>query len=80
LERECQRNVELIWLAQELWPDFKTIADFRRGQWTSDPERVPRLVALCRNLHLRDNARFAIDGSKFKAVNNREKNFRRQRL
>jgi transposase len=80
LERECQRNVELIWLVRELRPDFKTIADFRRDNGPAIRSVCRRFVALCRNLHLLDGARVAIDGSKFKAVNNREKNFTHERL
>ena len=79
LERECQRNLELIWLTGSLTPDFKTIADFRSGNGPAI-RSVCRFVALCRNLHLLDEARVAIDGSKFKAVNNREKNFTHERL
>jgi transposase len=80
LERECQRNAELIWLVGELKPDFKTIADFRRGNGPAIRSVCRRFVALCRNLHLLDEGRVAIDGSKFKAVNNREKDFTHERL
>src|ERR1700758_5551813 len=75
LERECQRNLELIWLTGSLTPDFKTIADFRRDNGLAIRSVCRRFVALCRNLHLLDEGRVAIDGSKFKAVNNREQNF-----
>ena len=75
LERECQRNLELIWLTGRLAPDFKTIADFRRDNGPAIRKVCAQFVALCRNLHLLDAASVAIDGSKFKAVNNREKNF-----
>jgi len=80
LERECQRNLELIWLTGSLTPDFKTIADFRRDNGPAIRSVCRRFVALCRNLHLLDETRVAIDGSKFKAVNNREKNFTHERL
>ena len=80
LERECQRNLELIWLTGSLAPDFKTIADFRRDNGPAIRSVCRRFVALCRNLHLLDEGRVAIDGSKFKAVNNREKNFTHERL
>ena len=80
LERECQRNVELMWLVGQLAPDFKTIADFRRGNGPAIRSVCRQFVVLCRNLHLLDEARVAIDGSKFKAVNNREKNFTHERL
>jgi transposase len=80
LERECQRNVELMWLVGQLTPDFKTIADFRRDNGPAMRKVCRQFVALCRDLHLLDAARVAIDGSKFKAVNNREKNFTHDRL
>ena len=80
LERECQRNLELIWLIGGLTPDFKTIADFRRDNGPAIRSVCRRFVSLCRNLRLLDDGRVAIDGSKFKAVNNREKNFTHDRL
>jgi transposase len=80
LERECQRNVEVMWLVGQLTPDFKTIADFRRDNGPAIRSVCRRFVALCRNLHLLEEGRVAIDGSKFKAVNNREKNFTHERL
>ncbi len=80
LERECHRNLELIWLTGRLAPDFKTIADFRRHNGASIRKVCAQFVALCRNLHLLDTASVAIDGSKFKAVNHREKNFTQDRL
>jgi transposase len=73
LEREAQRNVELMWLTGRLAPDFKTIADFRKN----NGEAI-RLV--CRKLGLLNNTLVAIDGSKFKAVNNRDKNFTRAKM
>src|SRR5262245_25977097 len=80
LERECRRNIELMWLVGQLTPDFKTIADFRRDNGPAIRKVCRRFVALCRNLHLLDEPRVAIDGSKFKAVNHRERNFTHDRL
>jgi transposase len=80
LERECGRNVELMWLTGQLTPDFKTIADFRKDNGQAIREVCRRFVVLCRNMDLLDRAQVAIDGSKFKAVNNREKNFTHDRL
>jgi len=80
LERECIRNLELIWLTGRLAPDFKTIADFRRDNGPAIRRVCAQFVALCRNLDLLDLASVAIDGSKFKAVNHREKNFTQDRL
>lgn len=75
LERECQRNVELMWLLGRLAPDFKTIADFRRDNGKGVRNVCRRFVLLCRELKLFTEAVVAIDGSKFKAVNNRERNY-----
>ena len=75
LERECQRNVELMWLTGRLAPDFKTIADFRRDNGKGIRNVCRRFVMLCRELKLFTEAVVAIDGSKFKAVNNRERNY-----
>jgi transposase len=75
LERECQRNIELIWLTGQLAPDFKTIADFRKDNGKAIREVCRAFVALCRELDLLSAASVAIDGSKFKAVNARDKNF-----
>lgn len=75
LERECQRNIELIWLTGQLAPDFKTIADFRKDNGKAIREVCRTFVALCRELDLLSSASVAIDGSKFKAVNARDKNF-----
>ena len=75
LERECQRNVELMWLAERLTPDFKTIADFRKDNGKAIRGVCREFVMLCRRLELFSQAIVAIDGSKFKAVNNRDKNF-----
>jgi transposase len=75
LERECQRNIELIWLTGQLAPDFKTIADFRQDNGNAIREVCRAFVALCRELDLLSEGSVAIDGSKFKAVNARDKNF-----
>jgi transposase len=75
LERECQRNIEMIWLTGHLAPDFKTIADFRKDNGKAIREVCREFVALCRKLDLLSAASVAIDGSKFKAVNARDKNF-----
>jgi len=75
LERECQRNIELMWLTGGLAPDFKTIADFRKDNGKAIVEVCRAFVALCRKLGLLSEPSVAIDGSKFKAVNARDKNF-----
>ena len=75
LERECQRNIEMIWLTRQLAPDFKTIADFRKNNGRAIREVCREFVALCRKPDLFSEASVAIDGSKFKAVNARDKNF-----
>jgi hypothetical protein len=75
LERECQRNIELMWLTGRLAPDFKTIADFRRDNTTGIRNVCRRFVVLCRDPKLFSQALVAIDGSKFKAVNTRDRNF-----
>jgi transposase len=80
LEREAQRNVELMWLTGRLSPDFKTIADFRHDNGKGIRNVCRRFVALCRQLKLFSQAVVAIDGSKFKAVNNRDKNFTPHKL
>src|SRR3981189_1807436 len=80
LERECQRNIELVWLTGRLMPDFKTIADFRRDNGKAIRNVCREFVVLCRRLNLFSEAIVAIDGSKFKAVNNRDKNFTDNKL
>src|SRR6187402_3430496 len=80
LERETQRNVELIWLTGRLSPDSKTIADFRKDNGKAIRRVCREFVVLCRNLDLFSEAIVAIDGSKFKAVNNRDKNFTDRKL
>src|SRR5271156_953134 len=75
LEREAQRNIELMWLVGRLAPDFKTIADFRRDNGAAIRAVCGHFVELCRQLKLFTCAVVAIDGSKFKAANNRDKNY-----
>ena len=75
LERETQRNVELMWLTERLTPHFKTIADFRKDNGIAIRQVCREFIALCRRLELFSQTIVAIDGSKFKAVNNRDRNF-----
>jgi len=75
LEREAGRNVEVMWLTRRLAPDHKTIADFRKDNGPAIRKVCARFVELCRRLGLFAEASVAIDGSKFKAVNNRDRNF-----
>lgn len=75
LELEAGRNVEVMWLVGRLAPDFKTIADFRRDNSKAIRKVCSQFVMLCRQVELLDGNVVAIDGSKFKAVNNRDKNF-----
>jgi transposase len=75
LEREAQRNVEVMWLTGRLMPDFKTIANFRKDNGRAIRNVCRQFIVLCRQLDLFTQAIVAIDGSKFKAVNNRDKNF-----
>jgi transposase len=80
LEREAQRNVELMWLTGRLAPDFKTIADFRKDNGEAIRLVCREFVMLCKKLDLFADAFVAIDGSKFKAVNNRDRNFTRAKM
>ena len=80
LEREAQRNVELMCLTGRLAPDFKTIADFRKDNGEAIRLVCRELVMLCRKLNLLTDTLVAIDGSKFKAVNNRDKNFTKAKM
>jgi len=75
LEREAGRNVEVMWLLGRLAPDHKTIADFRKDSGRAIKKVCARFIELCRRMGLLTKASVAIDGSKFKAVNNRDKNF-----
>lgn len=80
LERECQRNIELVWLTGRLMPDFKTIADFRKDYGSAISQTCRYFVEVCRRTNLLDSGSVAIDGSKFKAVNGRDKNFTRAKM
>ena len=80
LEREARRNVEMMWLTGRLAPDFKTIADFRKDNGQAIRATCRRFIDLCRRLDLFTHAVAAIDGSKFKAVNARDKNFTKAKL
>jgi len=80
LEREAGRNLEVMWLLGRLAPDHKTIADFRKGNGVALRKVCARFVDLCRDMGLLTTTSVAIDGSKFKAVNNRDKNFTRAKV
>lgn len=80
LEVEAQRNVELMWLTGRLAPDFKTIADFRKDNGEAIRLVCREFVMLCKKLNLLGEKLVAIDGSKFKAVNSRDKNFTRAKM
>jgi transposase len=80
LEREAQRNVELMWLTGRLMPDFKTIANFRKDNGKAIRSVCHQFVVLCQQLGLFSESLVAIDGSKFKAVNNRDRNFTSAKL
>src|SRR6201993_3900038 len=80
LEREAGRNLEVMWLLGRLVPDHKTIADFRKDNGRAIRKVCARFVELCREMGLLAKASVAIDGSKFKAVNNRDRNFTRAKV
>ena len=80
LECETHRNVELMWLIERLTPDFKTIADFRKDKAKGIKNACRTFVVLCRKLNMFSDSMFAIDGSKFKAVNSKENNFTSSKL
>src|SRR2546423_11916561 len=80
LEYEAGRNVEVMWLTGRLVPDHKTIADFRKDNGTAIRKVCARFIALCRMSGLLTQSSVAIDGGKFKAVNNRDKNFTRAKM
>jgi transposase len=80
MELEARRNVEVMWLTGRLVPDHKSIADFGKDNGRAIRKVCTRLVGLCRELGLLSFASVAIDGSKFKAVNNRDRNFTRAKL
>jgi transposase len=75
LEREAGRSLEVMWLLRRLAPDFKTIADFRKDNGPAIKKVCAQFIEVCGKLGLLQKASIAIDGSKFKAVNNRDKNF-----
>ena len=75
LQRAAGRNLEVMWLLGRLTPDFKTIADFRKDNGLAIKKVCTQFVELCRQMGLLAKPSVAIDGSKFKAVNNRDKNF-----
>jgi len=80
LERECQRNVELMWLMRKLRPDFKTITDFRKDNRKAFRGVFRQFVLLCKGLGLVGGELVAVDGSKFKAVNSGQRNFSQKKL
>jgi transposase len=79
-ERGASGNVELMWLTGRLMPEHKTIANFRKEDGQAVRQVCAPFVTLCRKLRLLNAASVAIDGSKFKAVNNRDKNFTRAKV
>jgi len=80
LEKECHKNMEVIWLLRHLRPDFKTIADFRRDNKKPLQQVCRQFTLLCRKLDLFGGELVAIDGSKFRAVNSKDKNFNEKKL
>ena len=80
LEREAHRNIEVIWLLRSLKPDFKTIADFRRDNRVAFKSVFRQFVLLCRRLDLYGRELLAVDGTRIKAVNNKDRNFTRSSL
>ena len=80
LEVEARRNIEVIWLLRRLAPDFKTIADFRRDNRSAFRQVFREFVVLCRELDLFGRELIAVDGTRIKAVNSRERNFTKARL
>jgi transposase len=80
LETETHRNLEVIWLMRQLRPDFKTIADFRRDNRAAFKGVFRQFVRLCADLNLYGKEILAVDGTRLKAVNNRDKNFTKAKL
>ncbi len=80
LEREAGRNVELMWLTGRLVPDHKTIEDFRRDNGAAIRRTCAEFVELCRRIGVLKGDCVAVDGSKFKAVNNRDRNFTKAKV
>ena len=79
LEKEANRNVELMWLLERLTPDFKTIADFRKNNSKGIKNACRAFIDLCRQMQMFTDITVAIDGSKFKAVNSKQNNFTPQK-
>ena len=80
LETETNRNLEVIWLLRRLRPDFKTIADFRRTNRSAFRQVFRQFVHLCRQLDVYGRELLAVDGTRIKAVNSRERNFTAAKL
>src|ERR1035437_6378977 len=80
LEAETHRNIEVIWLLRHLKPDFKTIADFRRDNRNAFRPVFRQFVLLCRQMELFGRELLAVDGTRIKAVNNKDRNFTRSSL
>jgi transposase len=80
LEKECRRNIEVVWLLKKLAPDFKTIADFRKDNRDAIKKIFKEFVFLCKKLDLFGGELVAIDSSRFKAVNSKERNFNEDKL
>ena len=80
LERETHRNVELMWLLNRLNPDFKTIADFRKDNGPAIKKACRQFIMLCKQLNLLADSLICIDGSRFKAVNNRDRNYTKAKV
>src|ERR1700761_8716484 len=80
LEAETHRNIEVIWLLRHLKPDHKTIADFRRDNREAFRPVFRQFVLLCRQLDLFGRELLAVDGTRIKAVNNKDRNFTRNSL
>jgi len=80
LEREANRNLELIWLLERLAPDFKTIADFRKNNREGIKSACRQFVLLCKRMNMFSESLIAIDGSRFSAVNNRDRNFTKAKI
>ena len=80
LERECQRNLEVMWLLGRLAPDFKTIADFRKDNGAAIRQTCRAFIQFCRQAGLLNGRLVAIDGSKFKAAASKDQSLNRQQL
>src|SRR5450755_3416362 len=80
LEAECHRNIEVIWLLRTLKPDFKTVADFRADNRAAFKSVFRQFTLLCKRLDLFGRELLAVDGTRIKAVNNKDRNFTRASL